>query len=58
MLGQIAGATTATATPWFAIHYGWETAFYVAAGICFVCMFTWFVVNPNRRLHVPEQVLA
>ena len=58
MAGQIAGATTATATPWFAVHYSWETAFYVAAGICFVCMFPWFIVNPNRRLHVPEQVLA
>jgi ACS family glucarate transporter-like MFS transporter len=58
MAGQIAGATTATATPWFAVHYGWEIAFYVAAGICFVCMFPWFIVNPNRRLHVPEQALA
>lgn len=58
MAGQIAGATTATATPWFAVHYGWETAFYVAAGICFVCMFPWFIVNPNRRLHVPEEVMA
>jgi ACS family glucarate transporter-like MFS transporter len=58
MGGQIAGATTASLTPWFAVHYGWETAFYVAAGICFVCMFAWFFVNPNRRLHVEEQVTA
>ena len=58
MLGQIAGAVTATATPWFAVHYGWETAFYVAAAICFICMFPWFIVNPNRRLQVPEQVMA
>ena len=58
MGGQIAGAITASATPWFASLYGWEYAFYVAAGICFVCMFPWFIVNPNRRLHVPEQVMA
>ncbi|HVV27917.1 MAG TPA: MFS transporter [Rhizomicrobium sp.] len=55
MAGQIAGAVTASATPWFAAHYGWETAFYVAAGICFVCLFTWFFVNPDRRLHSIEQ---
>ena len=33
-------------------------AFYVAAGVSFVCIFPWFFVNPNRRLHVPEQVTA
>ena len=46
------------AVPWLAVHYGWQTAFYVAAGICFICMFPWFIVNPNRRLHLPEQVMA
>jgi ACS family glucarate transporter-like MFS transporter len=58
MAGQIAGAVTASLTPLLAEWYGWEYAFYVAAGICFVCMFPWFVVNPNRRLHTPEEVLA
>lgn len=58
MAGQIAGAVTASATPWFAVHYGWETAFYVAAGICFVCVFPWFFVNPNRRLYTEPQVEA
>ena len=58
MAGQIAGAVTASLTPALAQWYGWETAFYVAAGICFVCMFPWFIVNPNRRLQVPEQVMA
>ena len=42
----------------FAQMYGWEYAFYIAAGVCFVCIFPWFFVNPNRRLHVPEQVTA
>jgi ACS family glucarate transporter-like MFS transporter len=59
MSGQIAGAVTASLTPLLAQWYGWEYAFYVAAGICFVCMFPWFLVNPNRRLHPePEQVAA
>jgi MFS transporter, ACS family, glucarate transporter len=58
MGGQIAGAATASLTPLFASWYGWETAFYVAAGVCFVCMFAWFFVNPNRRLQTEPQVEA
>ncbi len=58
MGGQIAGAVTATATPWFASKYGWETAFYVAAGISFVCAFFWFFVNPDRRLVRNEEMVA
>jgi ACS family glucarate transporter-like MFS transporter len=58
MGGQIAGAATASLTPWFASMYGWETAFYIAAGVCFVCIFPWFFVNPDRRLHVTEEVTA
>jgi ACS family glucarate transporter-like MFS transporter len=59
MGGQIAGAVTASATPWFAQEYGWSSAFYVAAAVAFVCAFPWFFVNPNRRLHTPdEQVIA
>lgn len=58
MGGQISGAATASLTPWIAAHYGWTTAFYVAAGVAFVCAFPWFFVNAARRLHVPEQVIA
>lgn len=58
MAGQIAGAVTASATPWFAAEYGWPVAFYVAAGITFVCIFAWFFVDPNRRLDVSEEVTA
>ena len=58
MGGQFAGAATASLTPYFATNYGWTTAFYVAAGVAFVCAFPWFFVNPNRRLHAPEQVIA
>jgi len=55
MGGQIAGAATASLTPYFASRYGWETAFYVAAAISFVCIFPWFFVNPDRRLHTEER---
>jgi ACS family glucarate transporter-like MFS transporter len=62
MGGQIAGAITASATPWFATRFGWAAAFYVAAGVAFVCAFAWFFVNPDRRLtpaaKQPEQVTA
>jgi MFS transporter, ACS family, glucarate transporter len=58
MGGQIAGAVTATATPWFATHFGWSTAFYVAAGVAFICSFAWFFVNPDRRLHAEPQITA
>jgi len=54
MAGQIAGAVTASATPWFAAEYGWPMAFYVAAALTFVCVFAWFFVNPERRLHTEE----
>jgi len=59
MGGQIAGAVTASATPWFAQEYGWPMAFYVAAGVSFVCAFAWFLVNPDKRLVIqPELVIA
>jgi ACS family glucarate transporter-like MFS transporter len=59
MGGQIAGAITASATPWFAVTYGWSTAFYVAAGVSFVCGFAWFLVDPNKRLQPEyEKVIA
>jgi ACS family glucarate transporter-like MFS transporter len=55
MGGQIAGAATASLTPFFASRYGWETAFTVAAGVTFVCIIPWFFVNPDRRLHTPDE---
>ena len=51
MGGQIAGALTASLTPYFAAEYGWSSAFYIAAGIAVVCAFAWFFVNPARRLN-------
>ena len=55
MGGQIAGAATASLTPFFASRYGWEYAFYVAAGVVFVCIVPWLFVNPNRRLRIPGE---
>jgi MFS transporter, ACS family, glucarate transporter len=50
MGGQIAGAATASLTPYFASKYGWEQAFTIAGGVTFICVIPWFFVNPNRRL--------
>jgi ACS family glucarate transporter-like MFS transporter len=56
MCGQIAGAATASLTPLVAKDYGWEYAFYVAAGVTFVCIIPWLFVNPNRSLYaLPAQ---
>lgn len=53
MSGQIAGAATASLTPLFAERYGWQAAFYIAAGLCFVCILPWLVVKPGRTLYAP-----
>ena len=51
MCGQIAGALTASLTPFFATKYGWDYAFTVAACVTFVCIIPWLVVNPKSRIH-------
>jgi MFS transporter, ACS family, glucarate transporter len=58
MGGQIAGAATATLTPLFASLFGWEIAFCIAAGVCFVCIVPWLFVDPNRRLHTPDELIT
>jgi ACS family glucarate transporter-like MFS transporter len=55
MCGQIAGAATASLTPFFAYRYGWEYAFYVAAGVTFACIIPWLFVNPKRSLYALPQ---
>ncbi len=54
MCGQIAGAITASLTPFLATRYGWEYAFYVAAGVTFVCIIPWLFVNPTRGIYAPR----
>ena len=51
MGGQIAGAATASLTPFFASRYGWESAFYVAAGVGFACIIPWLFVSPKRGIY-------
>jgi ACS family glucarate transporter-like MFS transporter len=58
MGAQIAGALTASLTPYFAATYGWSSAFYVAAAVAFVCAFAWFFVSPSRRLSPEAEVAA
>jgi ACS family glucarate transporter-like MFS transporter len=55
MGGQIAGAATASLTPYFAYKYDWETAFTIAAGVTFTCIIPWLFVNPKRGVYVPHQ---
>ena len=54
MCGQIAGAATATLTPFFASKYGWEHAFYIASGVTFTCIIPWLFVNPKRTIYAMQ----
>lgn len=51
MSGQIAGAITASLTPWIAARFGWPAAFYVAAGFAVFAALAWLLVNPDRVLN-------
>ncbi len=53
MGGQIAGAATASLTPFFASRYSWEFAFTIAAGVVFACIIPWLFVRPSRGLRAP-----
>jgi MFS transporter, ACS family, glucarate transporter len=47
MGNQMAGALTATLTPWIAAHFGWTSSFLVAASLCLAGAVAWLLVNPN-----------
>ncbi|HSW49700.1 MAG TPA: MFS transporter [Bryobacteraceae bacterium] len=47
---QLAGALTASLTPFLARQFGWTTAFLAAAGCCLVASLSWLFVDPNREL--------
>jgi ACS family glucarate transporter-like MFS transporter len=51
---QIAGAITASLTPWIAARFGWPSAFYVAAGFAVFGAFAWLCVNPGRVLNAGQ----
>jgi ACS family glucarate transporter-like MFS transporter len=50
MACQIGGALTASLTPWVALHFGWTTAFAVAATIAFLSGLCWLIIHPERPL--------
>lgn len=50
MGAQVAGAITASLTPWIAARFGWPAAFYVAAGFAVFGALAWLCVNPGRVL--------
>jgi MFS transporter, ACS family, glucarate transporter len=47
MGNQMAGALTATLTPWIAAQFGWTASFGVAASLCLLGAVSWLLVNPN-----------
>jgi ACS family glucarate transporter-like MFS transporter len=50
MGGQFGGALTASLTPFIGKHFGWNTSFLVAAGLCACGAAAWFWVNPGYDL--------
>lgn len=50
MGNQIGGAVTASLTPIIAKHFGWETSFFVAAGLCAVGAMLWLLVHVERGM--------
>ena len=50
MGAQVAGAITASLTPWIAQQFGWAMAFYVAAGFAVFGAAMWLLVNPGSTL--------
>jgi MFS transporter, ACS family, glucarate transporter len=51
MGNQLAGALTASLSPYLADHFGWTTSFLTAAVLCGIGSLTWLIVEPERRLH-------
>jgi ACS family glucarate transporter-like MFS transporter len=47
---QIAGAITASLTPWIALHFSWNAAFYVAAASGIIGAIAWLFVDPSQSL--------
>jgi ACS family glucarate transporter-like MFS transporter len=48
MGAQIGGAVTAYLTPLIAKRFGWETSFFVAAGLCSIGALLWLIVDIDR----------
>ncbi|MSR07007.1 MAG: MFS transporter [Gemmatimonadetes bacterium] len=50
MGNQVAGAITASLSPWIADRFGWNASFLVAAGLCALGAVAWLSVDPERPL--------
>jgi ACS family glucarate transporter-like MFS transporter len=50
MIGQFGGVVAPSLTPLLAAHFGWSTAFLVAAGLGVMGSLVWLAVNPERTL--------
>lgn len=47
---QFGAMITASLTPWIASHFGWTTAFLVAAALCLCGALIWLLVDPRKQL--------
>jgi ACS family glucarate transporter-like MFS transporter len=56
MGGQLGGALTATATPWIAERFGWNTSFLVAAALCACGALAWLAVKARVEEPVASEV--
>jgi ACS family glucarate transporter-like MFS transporter len=53
MGNQLAGAVTASLTPWIGGQFGWSASFQVAAAFCATGAAAWLLVNPEIQLGSP-----
>ena len=58
MGNQIAGAITASLTPWIAGRYGWNASFAVAAVLCALGAVAWIGVDPRQTLLATNDAVA
>ena len=54
MGGNLGGALSPTLTPLLAQRWGWESAFYVAAGLAVLGALCWLGVHPERTIDLGE----
>jgi ACS family glucarate transporter-like MFS transporter len=52
---QMAGALTASLTPYLASHYGWSVSFQTAAALCAAGALAWLLVDPECQLEAEER---
>jgi ACS family glucarate transporter-like MFS transporter len=53
MGAQVGGAVATSLTPFLAAHFGWQSAFFTAAGLAIMGALAWLVVDPHNTLGQP-----